>query len=122
MFEVSIKTEFAAAHNLTNYSGACETLHGHNWKVEIRVESSELDKSGLAIDFLELKRIANEAMSTLDHTNINEHPAFVSLSPSSENIARFIYGEVKKALPAHGRLKKVTIWETDDASASYMES
>ena len=45
-----IKTSFAAAHNLINYQGDCENLHGHNWKVEVRVSAIELNNAGLGID------------------------------------------------------------------------
>ncbi|MDO9070229.1 MAG: 6-carboxytetrahydropterin synthase, partial [Deltaproteobacteria bacterium] len=35
MYEVKIVTQFAAAHRLENFKGKCESLHGHNWKVEV---------------------------------------------------------------------------------------
>jgi len=56
MYRLTIKTGFAAAHNLINYQGDCENLHGHNWKVEVTVIARELDKAGLAIDFKVLKK------------------------------------------------------------------
>ncbi|MGD9343567.1 MAG: 6-carboxytetrahydropterin synthase, partial [Desulfuromonadales bacterium] len=46
-----IKTSFAAAHNLINYQGDCENLHGHNWRVEVTVAAEKLDNAGLGIDF-----------------------------------------------------------------------
>jgi 6-pyruvoyltetrahydropterin/6-carboxytetrahydropterin synthase len=51
MYMLTIRTSFAAAHNLKNYQGDCENLHGHNWKVEVAVTAQELDKAGLGIDF-----------------------------------------------------------------------
>ena len=50
MYVLTIRTSFAAAHNLINYQGDCENLHGHNWKVEVAVTARELDKAGLGID------------------------------------------------------------------------
>ena len=44
MFEVKIETHFSAAHHLLNYKGECENQHGHNWKVEVYVQVTELDK------------------------------------------------------------------------------
>ena len=35
MYEVSVDDNFAAAHNLRNYKGKCENLHGHNYKVRV---------------------------------------------------------------------------------------
>ena len=121
MYEVMIKTEFASAHNLRNYKGACEALHGHNWKVDITVETDQLDEIGLALDFNLLKEKTNRIIGELDHIYINEHPAFKEKNPSSENIAKYIYDKLKADLDSGVRMQKVTIWETDDAAASYRE-
>ena len=51
MYEVSVDETFAAAHNLRNYHGKCEDLHGHNYKVRVMLEGKELDDDGLALRF-----------------------------------------------------------------------
>ena len=122
MFEVMIKTEFASAHNLRDYKGACEAMHGHNWKIDILVEARELDETGLAVDFNVLKEKSETIIGDLDHIYLNEHRAFKTLNPSSENIAKYIYDTLKKDLPDSVSLKKITVWETDDAAASYYEA
>ena len=120
MYEIIVKTEFASAHNLREYNGSCENLHGHNWKVDIIVETKELDKSGLAVDFHVLKEKSNAIINDLDHLYLNEHRAFLTINPSSENIAKYIYDELSKTLEKNVRVKKITVWETDDAAASYL--
>ncbi len=122
MYEVMIKTEFASAHNLKFYKGACEALHGHNWKVEITVETDKLDQAGIAVDFNVLKAETNAIVNGLDHIYLNDHEAFKEQNPSSENIARYIFEEVALRLGDKAKVKKVTIWETDNAAASYMET
>ncbi|MBE9536909.1 MAG: 6-carboxytetrahydropterin synthase QueD [Proteobacteria bacterium] len=121
MFEVMIKTEFASAHNLRDYKGACEAMHGHNWKIDILVEAKELDATGLAVDFNVLKEKSGTIIGDLDHIYLNEHTAFKAQNPSSENIAKYIFDSLKKDLPDSVKLKKITVWETDDAAASYYE-
>ena len=121
MYEVMIKREFASAHNLRNYKGSCETLHGHNWKVDITVETDRLDEIGLALDFNLLKAKTDGIIGGLDHIYLNEHEAFRDKNPSSENIARYIFDELKAGLDDGVKVKKVTLWETDDAAASYRE-
>ena len=121
MYEVMIKTEFASAHNLRDYNGACEAVHGHNWKVDIVVETDKLDEAGLAVDFNVLKEKSGGITGGLDHIYLNEHAAFREKNPSSENIARYIYGELSKEMGGLAKVKKVTVWETDDAAASYYE-
>ena len=121
MYEIIVKTEFASAHNLRDYNGVCENLHGHNWKVDIVVETKELDPSGLAVDFNLLKETSNKIATDLDHIYLNEHRAFKTVNPSSENIAKYIFDELVKAMGNSCRVKKITVWETDDAAASYFE-
>ena len=122
MYRLTIHTAFAAAHNLTHYQGDCENLHGHNWKVEVSIVTDELDKAGLGIDFKILKRETNALLKTLDHKYLNELTPFVDLSPSSENIARYLYGELTKIFGSDKvKVEIVTVWESDFASASYYE-
>jgi 6-pyruvoyltetrahydropterin/6-carboxytetrahydropterin synthase len=122
MFRLTIHTAFAAAHNLTHYQGDCENLHGHNWKVEVSVTTDKLDKAGLGLDFKILKKETNELLKTLDHKYLNELNPFKELSPSSENIARHLYGELKRIFAAyHVTVEMVTVWESDFAAASYYE-
>ncbi len=116
MFELSIESHFSAAHHLLNYEGKCENIHGHNWKVEIFIEGNELDKSGMLIDFKILKKHLNLVLEKLDHKDLNNLEEFKNTSPSSENIAKFIYSQLKETFPG---LKKVTVWETEKAKASY---
>ncbi|NLF82959.1 MAG: 6-carboxytetrahydropterin synthase QueD [Candidatus Gastranaerophilales bacterium] len=118
MFELSVESHFSAAHHLLNYQGDCENIHGHDWKVEIVVAGEELDKSGMLIDFKILKKHLNEVLDMLDHKDINTLEEFRGISPSSENIARFIYSQLKTRLP---QLKSVSVWETEKAKATYYE-
>jgi len=122
MYRLKIITSFAAAHCLINYQGDCENLHGHNWKVEVVVTAGELDKAGLGIDFKILKRETNHLLKTLDHKYLNELPPFLETSPSSENLARYIYNELSLKLNNDNvKVETITVWESDFASASYYE-
>jgi 6-pyruvoyltetrahydropterin/6-carboxytetrahydropterin synthase len=122
MYRLKIITSFAAAHNLNNYQGECENLHGHNWRVEVTVTAKELDKAGLGIDFKVLKARTKELLSTLDHKYLNELDCFNGASPSSENISRFLYYELGRELnDGNVTVAMITVWESDAACASYYE-
>ena len=122
MYELSIETGFASAHQLRGYKGKCEKLHGHNWKVQISVIAERLNEIDLAIDFHELKKIANEVISPLDHAFLNDIFPFTEKNPSSENVAKWIYESMKKKINDDTiRVSAVTVWESDTASASYYE-
>ncbi|WP_298269463.1 6-carboxytetrahydropterin synthase QueD [Geobacter sp.] len=122
MYRLKIITSFAAAHCLINYQGDCENLHGHNWKVEVEVTARELDKAGLGIDFKVLKQETNSLLRTLDHKYLNELEPFRDISPSSENISRYLFGELSRRLnDGNVKVGSVTVWESDNAAATYYE-
>ena len=118
MFELKAQMYFSAAHHLLNYDGACENQHGHNWKVEVYVKGTELDKSNLLIDFKILKKELNKVLEILDHKDINTLDEFKNISPSSEMLSKFIYTKLKEKISC---ISKVSVWETERACASYFE-
>lgn len=110
---LKVKDRFHAAHYLKEHQGKCEKIHGHTFQVEVEVEVIELDKTGIGIDFTDIKQKLSEILP--DHTLLNEVYDF---NPSAENLARHFFFELKKYFP----IKKVTVWESDDASATYSEN
>ena len=122
MFELMIETQFAAAHQLRGYKGKCENLHGHNWRVQVAVSSVKLNDIGMAIDFHEMKKLTNEALSALDHSFLNDVFPFTEINPSSENIAKWLYDLLKKKIANNDvAISAVTVWESDTASTTYYE-
>ena len=122
MYDVTIKTGFAAAHRLRLYDGKYENLHGHNWTAQVTVEADELDAIGVGIDFVKLKEMIEKILSQLDYHNINEVPPFDELNPSAENIARWLFLKLKEELNTDStRMKRVEIFEMEGCGASYFE-
>ena len=123
MFSIGVKRRFSAAHSLREYGGNCENLHGHNWTVELICKADKLDDLGMVLDFRVLKGALDEVLEVLDHSFLNDIDPFKKINPSSENIARYIWNEVKSRLPADGsaRLASVRVWESEDSWAEYIE-
>ncbi len=123
MYEIFVERHFAAAHYLRNYPGNCEFLHGHNWIVRVYVKAEGLNEIDVGIDFRELKKIVDNVIDGLDHTNINDHPEFQDKNPSSENIASFIYKGVKERLSKNGgvNVSRVIVCETPTTGVTYWE-
>jgi 6-pyruvoyltetrahydropterin/6-carboxytetrahydropterin synthase len=120
MFEVTVEETFAAAHQLREYQGKCENLHGHNYRVRMTVAAEELDRAGLVVDFVELKRHLRAVVERLDHTFLNETPPFDVLNPSAENLAKYFYDEMPPSLKSgRARIAAVKIWETGTSTATY---
>jgi 6-pyruvoyltetrahydropterin/6-carboxytetrahydropterin synthase len=118
-YELFIQADFSAAHALREYKGKCERLHGHNWRVDLRLAGDRLDAEGLLLDFTEAKRILGEVLERFDHRYLNEVEPFDRLQPSSENIARTIAEAVAERFPAGVRVVSVTAWESDRCAATY---
>ena len=120
MFELNIRTHFSAAHHLAGYPGSCAALHGHNWGVEVFVRGRELDATGMLVDFRLLKASVRELLKEIDHTDLNQSPAFKTVNPTSENIARFLFDRLSAGLDcAQYRISRVTVCETPDSTSSY---
>jgi len=123
MYKIKIVSSFSAAHFLRGYKGKCENLHGHNWKVEVIICRKKLDSLGMVMDFSDLKKITLQALGELDHANLNDLRHFKQHNPSSEEIAGYIFANLKKIIADNGcRLEEVRVWETDTSCAIYTDS
>ena len=123
LWRLTVRGEFASAHALRHYQGKCESLHGHNYSVEMVVEGESLTPdTELVVDFTVLKKELRAELGLIDHVNLNEYPPFDTVNPSSENLARYIYRNMKARLAGMPvRLYSLTVGETAMQSATYME-
>ncbi len=118
MYKIKVELYFSSAHFLRGYRGKCEDLHGHNWKVEVYVQARKPDKIGMVMDFKDLKMELNKVLEKLDHKCLNDLAYFKKFNPTSENIAQYIYNNLK---PAVKGLKSITVWESHNSCASHYE-
>lgn len=131
--------EFAAAHRLhvptlsdeenRRLFGRCNnpSAHGHNYRIEPCVEVRVGAERPFTL--LDLERLTKAAViDRFDHTNLNTDTEEFGegskgrLNPSVENIARVCYDRLAAALAASnlpGKLRSVTVWETDKTSCTY---
>jgi 6-pyruvoyltetrahydropterin/6-carboxytetrahydropterin synthase len=122
MFQVSVEETFSSGHALRGYKGKCENVHGHNYRVQVRLEGAQLNEIGLLVDFTDLKRVLRGIIAGLDHQFLNDLDAFKTVNPSAENMAKYFYDEMVQQLtnlPAGAEITEVTVWETDTASAQF---
>jgi len=118
MHEILVRVRFSAAHQIREYGGNCEELHGHNWTVEVAVQSDALDKLGMVVDFRRLKHVLKGVLGKLDHRMLNDVEPFTEINPTSENIAKYIFDEMKRTLAEHD-IAWVRVWESEDSAATY---
>lgn len=119
MYELMVEACFDSAHNLRGYQGACETLHGHTYRVQAIYTGKELGELGMLVDFKKLKSALGEIIDDLDHRYLNEMPEFHSDNPTAEHIAKLIFQRMRVSFGLG--ITKVTVWETATSAASYWE-
>lgn len=138
MYELSTEYWFDSAHFLTDYHGACENLHGHQWRVTAYVAAETLGESGtqrdMVVDFGILKRIVREECDRLDHTLLVEEGSLkpqtiaalksegfsLTILPfrtTAENLARYL---AKRLLERGLPISRVDCNETPNNRASYI--
>ena len=120
MYEIIVEKHFEAAHYLRGYKGKCENMHGHRYRIVVKIKADKLNDIGLAYDFTDLKRHLNDILERFDHTCLNDIVPFDKINPSAENIASTIYNELKEKLSDDPiSLTGVEAWESPEQGVSY---
>ena len=131
MYRVTREIRFCYGHRLLEYDGKCRHLHGHNGRAVITLETAQLDRLGMVVDFSRIKQVVSTWIDeTLDHKMLlrrddpvlpflqrQGEPVYVmEVNPTAENIARLIY----EFTAAQGfPVVEVQMWETDHCFATY---
>jgi 6-pyruvoyltetrahydropterin/6-carboxytetrahydropterin synthase len=122
-FYVRIEGRFESAHYLYDYfpDGSDEPIHGHSWKVEVLLFSTQnIGKDGISYDFLSARNRLNDLVKSIDHILINDHPDFQKINPTSENVARWFYVGLKEEVEkTGGKIKQIVIHEGPENLAFY---
>lgn len=105
-----------AAHRLPNVPPGhkCARLHGHSFRIELRVRGPVEPSSGWVMDFADLKAAFEPFFEQLDHRYLNDVPGLEN--PTSENLARWIWRAMKPVVPA---LAEVVVHETCTSGCRY---
>jgi 6-pyruvoyltetrahydropterin/6-carboxytetrahydropterin synthase len=105
-----------AAHRLPNVPPGhkCARLHGHSFRVELRVAGEPGEHSGWVMDFAEIKAAFAPLYAQLDHHYLNEIPGLEN--PTSERLAAWIWERLKPDLPL---LDEIVVHETCTSGCRY---
>lgn len=137
MYELKTEAAFDSAHFLADYYGKCENLHGHRWRVVVRLCAEQLQEEGtmkdMVLDFGVFKRAVRDLAEELDHTFLVEDgtlaPATVAalegegfsltvlpFRTTAENLARYFHDRLaEQDLP----VSEVEMYETPNNCAVY---
>ena len=105
-----------AAHRLPQLppTHKCFRLHGHSFKIEIRVSGEVAPETGWVMDFADVTRAFQPLHDRLDHHYLNDVEGLEI--PTSENLARWVWTHLAPSLPG---LTEVVVHETCTARAIY---
>ncbi|OGX04043.1 MAG: hypothetical protein A3G87_09445 [Omnitrophica bacterium RIFCSPLOWO2_12_FULL_50_11] len=119
-FTIRVETRFEAAHNLREYKGAPEPLHGHSWKVEAKFLCQKLDHESIGIDYVHVQKAIRALGARFDHQYMNEIPPFDKVNPTSENVAQWFFEALDRPeIRQNAKLAEVVVWEGPEAYVSY---
>lgn len=139
MYYITTETSFDAAHFLPGYSGKCKNIHGHRWRILVKIKSMQLKSDsihdGMICDFTDLKQDLKSIADSFDHTFIFEKNSLkpelknllleeqfalqeVPFRPTAENFSFYFYQQMKqKGYP----VAETIVYETPNNCASYRE-
>lgn len=139
MYTLKVEHSFDSAHFLYGYEGKCRNIHGHRWKVEAEIKAENLLQNGqlrgMVVDFGDLKKDVKKLLDYYDHALIIEKNTLkpktleclldeefkvieIDFRPTAENFSYFFYKEIEKKGYS---VKKITVYETPNNSATYSE-
>jgi 6-pyruvoyltetrahydropterin/6-carboxytetrahydropterin synthase len=116
MYRISKRFSFSASHQLGHLPEGhpCARLHGHNYEVEVEIQSPCLDDRGFCqVDYGELRTFQNYLDSALDHRHLND---VLDVRTTAENLAKHLYGKAREVSPF---VAAVRVSETPKTWAEY---
>jgi 6-pyruvoyltetrahydropterin/6-carboxytetrahydropterin synthase len=89
-------------------------LHGHSFRIEIRIRGELVEPEGWVMDFADLKAAFQPIFDRLDHNYLNDIPGLEN--PTSERLAEWLWEQLAPRLP---QLSEIIVHETCTAGARY---
>lgn len=98
---LGVRETIDCAHFLPGHD-KCGSLHGHTYRIELIIEGE--NKTGMIIDFADLKKCLRDTLSLYDHKSLNDFLDY----PSVENICEMIKQKLGERLQFPFTLR---VWE-----------
>jgi 6-pyruvoyltetrahydropterin/6-carboxytetrahydropterin synthase len=80
-----------ARHSVT-FDGKISNIHPHTWEVAVTFGSNISD----TVNFTMFEGILEEYFEDYEGKYLNEHKAFVNISPTMENMGKVFYNDIKE--------------------------
>ena len=114
--EIFKEYRFEAAHLLPHVppDHPCGRLHGHSYRVVLRLEGEVDPHQGWVLDFVELDHAFLPLRAQLDHYYLNDIEGLDN--PTCEILAHWLWSRLLDSLPG---LRCVEVWETADSGCRF---
>jgi 6-pyruvoyltetrahydropterin/6-carboxytetrahydropterin synthase len=102
--------------------GAQAEPHEHAWRVEVHVAGSVDPATGWCVELGVLDAHLAAVTAGWDGGDLNALVPEVArgeMTPSTENLARWLHGRLAGALPAPARVLEVRVHESDDLGSAF---
>jgi len=119
MFQIIVKKEFRASHNIKYCDGKIDKKHWHKWIVEAYVGSQLLTEEGLVMDFKILEEELEDLLRPFVGKYLNEVYPFNKMNPTAENFAKWLYDNLRERVKEPIEVKKIIIYEGEKYAAAY---
>lgn len=119
MFTISKEYHFSASHQLHDLPSdhPCARMHGHNYIVEVELQSETLNQVGFVRDYRELDALKVYIDEVFDHRHIND--VLGDDNVTAEHLAKHFYDWCKEKWP---EVSAVCVCETPKSRAEYRPS
>ena len=119
-FEVGASRPLRALHRLPWGSEAEREPHEHEYRIEVVVESAELDERGVVCDLDVLGAALGDVVGRLEGRDLDEIRPEDADGVTVELLARWLHAELREAVRiAGGQSLAVRVWEAPDAFGGY---
>lgn len=131
MIVLTKKFKFSAAHRYHNAEwteevnlaafGEDHRLHGHNYEIEVSLTGKIDPETGFLADLGLIKTLVQEhVLDQLDHSQIEaDIEWFADRRPTTENIIRYIWGQLAPHIPTEITMTRLRLFETPTIYAEY---
>jgi len=119
LYTVTVESTFTASHQLRMADGAKEPLHSHDWVVRVAVSAENLDETGLAVDFNDLKAMIADVAEPFAGARLEQLDCFANCNASAENVARYIYDRIEPMLANRLKLEYAEVMEATGCWTKY---
>ena len=119
-FEVGASQPLRALHRLPWGTEAERQPHEHEYRIEVVVESAELDERGVVCDLDILREALGGVLGRLEGRDLDEIRPEDADGVTVELLARWLHAELREAVRrAGGESLAIRVWEAPDAFGGY---